>query len=239
MKKIMVTGGSGGIGRAIVSELSGAGFDILNLDIAAPAETFPGETRMAVDFRNPQKFSAILERLKKESWHGIVHSAGYGGPYQEITEISLQDYNDIMNINLTSFYQLLNHILPGMKQNKAGRVVAISSILGSAGSALSTVYSTAKHGIIGMVRSVADEAGKYGITVNAVSPGFVATKMGVQNDQVSDHEKKIINRTPAGKIAKPEEIARVVMFLLDEKSDYINGADWVVDGGISAGRFIT
>ena len=90
-----------------------------------------------------------------------------------------------------------------------------------------------------MVRSVADEAGKYGITVNAVSPGFVATSMGAQEDQISEHAKKIIARTPVGKIAEPSEISRVVMFLLDEKSDYINGADWTVDGGISAGRFIT
>ncbi|HNK56920.1 MAG TPA: SDR family oxidoreductase, partial [Leptospiraceae bacterium] len=98
----------------------------------------------------------------------------------------------------------------------------------------SVAYSSSKHALIGFVKSIADEWGEYGITANAISPGYVDTAMGVQENEVSDHLKKILDKTPSKKIAKPEEISRIVKFLISEESGYINGANIVVDGGITA-----
>jgi NAD(P)-dependent dehydrogenase (short-subunit alcohol dehydrogenase family) len=115
-----------------------------------------------------------------------------------------------------------------------GRVVFIASSLSVVGASGSAAYSASKHALIGLTKSLASEWGEFGITVNSISPGYVDTAMGVREDQVSSHRQKILEMTPSKKIAKPEEISRIVEFLLHEDSSYINGANWTVDGGITA-----
>ena len=234
MKQIILTGGSGGIGRAIAIQLSRAGYAILNLDVQEPEQLVANEKYIAIDFASQAETEKIAATISlAHNLYGIIHCAGFGGPYQKTTEVSLQTYNRIMNTNLFSAFFLLQKYIPLMAENKFGRVIFISSILGKRGSANSSVYSASKHALNGLMKSVADEWGPHGITANSISPGFVATKMGIQEDQVDGHMQKVIQNTPVRRIAAPEEIASIVMFLLSEHSGYINGADWVADGGIT------
>ncbi|TGN00147.1 SDR family NAD(P)-dependent oxidoreductase [Leptospira dzoumogneensis] len=237
MLTILITGGSGGLGRALVSELGNSGYKILNWDLVSPDQLHPNETFQKIDLTSSNELENACKSLRSEtpsSIYGFVHCAGYGGPYHKITEVSLEEWDRIFSINLRSAFQITKTLLPVFGEKGLGRFVYIASSLSVQGSALSVAYSSSKHGIIGFMKSIAAEWGENGITSNAVSPGYMETKMGIQEDQVDDHRKKIIEMTPVKKIASPEEIARVVSFLISSESGYINGANWTVDGGITS-----
>ena len=124
--------------------------------------------------------------------------------------------------------------MPEFKKRLYGRIIVIASSQSVVGAKNSVAYSASKHALIGFVKSLADEWGEYGITANAISPGFVETPMGVQDSQVTNHRQLILDKTPSKRTAAPEEIARVVDFLISKDSGYINGANFVIDGGITA-----
>ncbi|MBM9590796.1 SDR family oxidoreductase [Leptospira sp. 201903075] len=237
---VLVTGGSGGIGREIVRTLVLSGFSVWNLDKVRPASPILQETYREVDLaETPFVVERSLSKIIQESSEagdifGLVHNAGFGGPYHPITEVSVEEWESIFRINVNSLFLLSKLLLPIFKNQSFGRIVAIASSLSIVGSANSVAYSSSKHALVGFIRSVADEWGKYGITANAVSPGYVDTKMGIQEDQISDHKSKIIDKTPVRRIAEPSEIARVVNFLLQKESGYISGSNWTVDGGLTA-----
>ncbi|TGL58831.1 SDR family NAD(P)-dependent oxidoreductase [Leptospira sarikeiensis] len=239
---VLVTGGSGGLGRALVSELGNQGYKVINWDLTPPDQVQSHETFLKIDLTSVIELDQACGILKanfrsgasSSRLIGFVHSAGYGGPYHKITEVSLEEWDRIFSINLRSAFQITKSLLSIFTENSFGRLVYIASSLSVQGSALSVAYSSSKHGIIGFMKSIAAEWGEKGITSNAISPGYMETKMGIQEDQVNDHRKKIIEMTPVKKIASPEEIARVVSFLISSGSGYINGANWTVDGGITS-----
>lgn len=237
---ILVTGGSGGIGREIVRSLVLSGFSVWNIDKVRPESPVLQETYREVDLSEPLfVLERTLTKLVSEcsqsgEIYGLVHCAGYGGPYHNITEVGLDEWQSIFRINVDSFFLLTKLLLPMMKSSKQGRIVAIASSLSIVGSALSVAYSSSKHALVGFVKSIADEWGEFGITANCISPGYVDTNMGVQEDQVHDHKSEIIQKTPVRRIAEPSEISRVVNFLIQKESGYITGANWTVDGGITS-----
>lgn len=237
---VLVTGGSGGIGREIVQALIHSGFSVWNLDKVRPEAPILQETFREIDF---SQAIFVLERTIAKTLsetkgfgevYGLVHCAGYGGPYHDITKVGLEEWQSIFRINVDTFFLLVKSLLPGMKARKMGRIVSIASSLASIGAKNSVAYSASKHALLGLVRSLADEWGPDGITFNTVSPGYVDTKMGVQEDQVKNHRQQIINKTPVKRLAEPAEIARIVDFLMQKESGYITGANWAVDGGLTA-----
>ncbi len=237
---MILTGGSGDLGRAVAESLVFEGYSVTNLDIQVPKEILSGELFLNTDLTKDEELISSLSEwentisTQNQIPYGFVHCAGYGGPYHKITQVSLEEWDRIFSINIRSSFQIAKFLLPIFKNLQLGRLVFIASSLSLIGSANSVAYSSSKHALIGFVKSLADEWGPFGITANAVSPGYMETSMGIQEDQVSDHRQKIITMTPSGKIAHPCEIARVVAFMLNENSSYINGANWVVDGGITA-----
>ncbi|XDD52466.1 SDR family NAD(P)-dependent oxidoreductase [Leptospira sp. WS92.C1] len=239
-KNILLTGGSGGLGRALVKSLVADGYSVTNFDINPPEEPLSGEFFLQTDLTLDSELSASLEKWKrkidaeKQTAYGLIHCAGYGGPYHKITEVSTEEWDRIFSINIRSAFRITKTLIPIFRNLQLGRLLYIASSLSLKGSANSVAYSSSKHALIGFVKSMADEWGEFGITANAISPGYMETSMGIQEDQVDDHRKKIIAMTPSRKIAEPEEIARVVSFLLSRHSGYINGANWAVDGGITA-----
>lgn len=228
MSDCLITGGSGGIGSAIINILEYP--NIFNLDILESKD----QNFLQTDLRDSKSISNSLSKIKLETISRIVFSAGFGGPFLPISEIEESTWDEIFSINLKSSFYILKRILPFMKKNKFGRIVFIASSQSIIGAKNSVAYSSSKHAVLGLMKSIADEWGEFGITTNSVSPGYVETKMGVQEENISDHKKKILEMTPSKKIAKPVEIARVVKFLLSEDSSYINGANWTIDGGITA-----
>ncbi|MDV6237667.1 SDR family oxidoreductase [Leptospira ellisii] len=240
MKNVLITGGSGGLGRAIVASLIREGYAVTNLDLQEPKTAFPGERFLRTDLTKDDSITTTLENWRKivsEEMQipvSFVHCAGYGGPYHTITSVSEEEWDRIFSVNLRSAFRIVKEVLPEFRKRRFGRILMIASSLSLKGSANSVAYSASKHALVGFVRSLAHEWGEYGITVNALSPGYMETSMGIQEDQVDDHRKKIIDMTPSKKIASPEEVARVARFLLEVESDYINGSNWTVDGGITA-----
>ena len=148
-----------------------------------------------------------------------------------IEEMTLDEWNEMMNINLTSVYLLSNLVVPGMKQNNFGRIINIASTAGQRGEAFHSHYAASKGGMISFTKSLASELGKFNITVNCVAPGWVVTDM--TTDSLSDMEtnKKVLSDIPLNKIAKPVEIAGPVLFLASNLASHITGEILNVNGG--------
>lgn len=233
MNSIIVTGGSGGIGRSIVSNLL-KNYTVYNLDTKTPENKFAGETFLRVDLTSADNINSALYSIKKETLSGFVHCAGFGGPFIDLTKVSEDLWDKVFAINIKAAFLLSKEILPEFKKRLNGRIIVIASSQSIVGAKNSVAYSASKHALIGFVKSLADEWGEYGITANAISPGYVETPMGVQDSQVSNHRQIVLDKTPSKRTASPEEIARVVDFLISKDSGYINGANFVVDGGITA-----
>jgi 3-oxoacyl-[acyl-carrier protein] reductase len=233
---ILITGGSGGIGNAIINTLHRAGYrHICNIDKERPTKEAVESEYFEVDLLDTEKLeSTVRHILSRHTMYGFIHCAGWGGPFHNITQVSQKEWNSILQINLSSAFICIKDIISQMAENRFGRIVVIASALSVVGARHSVAYSASKHALVGMVKSLCDEWGEYGITANLVSPGYVNTRMGVQEEQVESHLAKVLGITPVKKIAEPSEIARVVEFLLSKESGYINGANWTVDGGITA-----
>jgi 3-oxoacyl-[acyl-carrier protein] reductase len=237
---ILVTGGSGGIGREIVRSLVLSGYSVWNLDKVRPESPVLQETYREIDLSEPlfvlerSLTKLISECSQSGEIYGLVHCAGFGGPFHKITDVSLDEWQSIFRINIDSFYILTKLLLPLFKSSKQGRIVAIASSLSIVGSALSVAYSASKHALVGFVKSISHEWGEFGITANCISPGYVETNMGIKEDEIFGHREEIINKTPVKRTAEPSEISRVVNFLIQKESGYITGSNWTVDGGITS-----
>jgi len=232
---VIITGGSGGIGSAIIRDLSVFNIHIYNLDKIEPLLNYKNSQYFSVDLEKKDSYRELIKKLRDENKIlNFIHCAGYGGPFVDIVELSDADWDRIRAINYDSAYYVLKELLPLWKTEGYGRFLGIASSLSLVGKENSVAYSGAKHALWGFTKSIAAEWGGLGITSNCISPGYVETAMGVQESEVSSHRKKILEMTPSRKIANPSEISRVVLFMLSRDSGYVNGSNWTVDGGITA-----
>ncbi len=236
MKSVVVVGGSGGIGRAVVSQLSGANYEVFNIDKVKPEKLMPYEIFLKTDVLKEKALIKSISKIRSsaKNLYSLIYTAGIGGEFRTITNVPTSEWDEIMGVNLKGVYICLREMLEDFARKKMGRIVVISSLFSLKGGKNSAAYSASKHGIVGLVKSIADEWGEYGITCNSIGPGYVRTKMGIQEKKVKFHEKEILKKTPVKRIASPYEIARAVMFLISEDSGYVNGANWMIDGGMSA-----
>jgi NAD(P)-dependent dehydrogenase (short-subunit alcohol dehydrogenase family) len=232
MNSVLLTGGSGGIGSAIVKELRES--KIYNLDIQMSRELFPNEIFLKTDLRLENDILQSISQIPKDDLNTVIFCAGYGGPFIPLEKVNTELWNQIFQINLNSSYIILREFIELLKIKKKSQIVFIASSQSLVGAKYSVAYSSSKHAVLGMVKSLADELGEYGISVNAISPGYIQTNMGVQEGEVPNHYAEIISKTPSKKIGKPVDVAKIVKFLVSQESGYINGANWTVDGGITS-----
>ena len=144
--------------------------------------------------------------------------------------MSLEEWKNVININLTSTFLLSKFAIKKMLKNKKGKIVNITSIVGHTGNLGQVNYSASKAGIVAMSKSLAIEYSKKNINVNCISPGFIKTAM---TDKIDEKFKEvIISKIPSGRLGTPEDIANAVLFLASTKSDYINGETLHVNGGM-------
>ncbi|OBK17011.1 SDR family NAD(P)-dependent oxidoreductase [Mycobacterium asiaticum] len=230
MKTAVVTGGGSGIGLAIVKRLRADGLNVAAIDLK-PSEDELGFTadvtqRSQVD----DALSAIRDRLGPVTI--LVNAAGLDG-FKRFTNITFEDWQKVINVNLHGVFHTIQAVLPDMLEAGWGRIVNISSSSTHSGTAYMSHYVAAKSAVNGLTKSLALEYGPSGITVNAIPPGFIDTPMlrsAEANGFLGDVEQNIA-RTPVRRIGKPEDIAAACAFLISEEAGYITGQILGVNGG--------
>lgn len=233
--KVLVTGGSGGIGRAIAKRLTEDGYQVVNVDKVAPDTLEVHEEFIEMDLMDRDKASAMLRSVAQ---HGdtlrIINNAGFIRPAQ-LEDTTIEDFQEVIELNLRAPMLVTQTFLPAMRQAGFGRIVNIAS-RAALGKELRTAYSASKAGLIGMTRTWALEEGAHGITVNAIGPGPIATDLFLAgNPPDSPKTQQIINTVPVKRMGEPTDIAHAVASLIDERAGFITGQVLYVCGGMTVG----
>jgi len=236
-KNIIVTGASGGIGNAIIKKLSEAGANILasGTRIEKLEELKKNFERIKIkkfDISQSDKIEEFIENATTElggSLDGIVNNAGITQDNLAI-RMSLDEWQKVININLTSTFLMSKFAIKKMLKNKSGKIVNITSVVGHTGNLGQANYTASKAGIVAMSKSLAIEYAKKNININCISPGFIKTAM---TDKIDDKFKEvIISKIPSARLGEPDDVANAVLFLSSDQSEYINGETLHVNGGM-------
>ncbi len=231
----LVTGGTRGIGGAISRALNAAGRTVVASYASndAAAEAFKSETGIAVRRFDAADYAACEEAVKTiTSEHGpievLVNNAGITRD-ATLARLSREMWDAVIDTNLGSCFNLCRVTFDGMRSRKFGRIVNIGSVNGQAGQYGQVNYAAAKSGIHGFTKALAQEGARFGITVNAIAPGYVDTDMvrAVPPDVL----EKIVDRIPVGRLGHAEDIARGVVFLTADDADFVTGSTLSINGG--------
>jgi len=233
----LVTGASRGIGKAIAERLAKDGFFVIgtattdNGAAAISAYLNDDGLGLCLDVANPESIEAVMATISDN--HGtpavLVNNAGITRD-NLLMRMKDQEWDDIISTNLSSVFRMSKAVLRGMMKARSGRIINISSVVGSTGNAGQCNYAAAKAGIIGFTKSMAKEVGSRNITVNTVAPGFIDTDM---TKELSDDIKNtLLTGIPLGRLGAAEEIAHAVAFLASEGAAYITGETLHVNGGM-------
>jgi 3-oxoacyl-[acyl-carrier protein] reductase len=237
-KTALVTGASGGIGGAIARALHAQGATVIVSGTRADALSALVEQlgerahAAAADLRDPAAPDALVaqaEELGGPLW-ALVNNAGLTRDMLAL-RMRDEDWATVIDVDLTAPFRLARATLRGMLRRRAGRIVAIGSIVGATGNAGQANYAAAKAGLIGMTKALAAEVASRGVTVNAVAPGFIATPM---TDALSDAQKtKLAEAIPLGRLGTPDDVAAAVSWLVSEEAGWTTGATLHVNGGMA------
>ena len=225
-KLAVVTGGAGDIGADICMALMKANYDVVSVDVAAG--TF-GTIPIVVDITDRSAVKAALMNLEVDV---LVNGAGVTRD-SFLHKMDDDDWDTVIDINLTGAYNVTRTVIGGMRDRKYGRIVNISSVNGVQGQLGQTNYSASKAGMHGFTMALAKENAFKNVLVNTISPGYIDTKM---TRGIADHIKADIVKTiPLGRMGTIGEVSRAVMFLIDEDNTYITGANLHINGGLYTG----
>ncbi len=230
----LVTGGSRGIGAAISKALKAEGHNV--------AATYAGNDEAAAAFTAETGIKTYKWNVADydESTAGIAKVEAEIGPIDIVVanagitrdapfhKMSPEQWHQVIDTNLTGVFNTVHPVWPGMRERKFGRVIVISSVNGQKGQFAQVNYAATKAGDIGIVRSLAQEGARAGITANVVAPGYIATEMVMAVPEKV--RESIIAQIPAGRLGEPEEIARCVAFLASEDAQFINGSTISANG---------
>jgi len=236
-KNIIVTGASGGIGNAIIKKLSESGANILASGtriekLEELKKNFENIKILKFDISQNEKIEEFIENATIElggSLDGLVNNAGITQDNLAI-RMSLEEWQKVININLTSTFLMSKFAIKKMLKNKSGKIINITSVVGHTGNLGQANYTASKAGIVAMSKSLAAEYAKKNININCISPGFIKTAM---TDKIDDKFKEvIISKIPSARLGEPDDIANAVLFLSSDQSNYINGETLHVNGGM-------
>jgi NAD(P)-dependent dehydrogenase (short-subunit alcohol dehydrogenase family) len=231
---VMVTGGARNIGRAIVERLHADGYAPITLDLVDP-EAGVGEFHR-VDLSRPDAVARTLETvLARRPVTRLVNCVGIVKPAL-LEDVTMADFDAVIALNLRCAVQCVQALVPGMREQRFGRIVSISSRT-ALGKELRTSYSASKAALHGVTKTWALELAADGITANAVAPGTIETTAFYQNNPRDDpRTQAIIDAIPARRIGTPADVAQAVSFFLDDRSSFVNGQILYVCGGLTVGR---
>jgi len=239
-KVALVTGATRGIGKAIAKRLAAAGATVVGTATTeAGAATISAYLQemgakgagVVLNVTQPEAIDTLVETIAKQ--YGtpqiLVNNAGITRD-NLMLRMKEQEWDDVIDTNLTSIFRLTKACLKGMTRARWGRIVSIGSIVGAMGNAGQANYAAAKAGLEGFSRALAKEIGSRNITVNTVAPGFIDTDM--TKDLPEANKEAMLSQIPAGRLGKPEEIAAAVAYLVSEEAAYVTGATLPVNGGM-------
>jgi acetoacetyl-CoA reductase len=230
----LVTGGSRGIGEAISKALAAEGYTVAatyagNDEAAARFTEATGIKTYKWNVADYDSSKAGIEQVEADLGpiEVVVANAGItrDAPFHKMTP---QQWSEVIDTNLTGVFNTIHPVWPGMRERKFGRVIVISSINGQKGQFAQVNYAATKAGDLGIVKSLAQEGARAGITANAICPGYIATEMVMAVPEKV--RESIIGQIPAGRLGEPEEIARCVCFLASDDSGFINGSTISANG---------
>jgi 3-oxoacyl-[acyl-carrier protein] reductase len=239
MRNVVVTGGSRGIGRGIVQALALAGYRAIAVARSAPqdlAATDADTGEIAFEKFDLENFDAIpdfVRRLRKQHGpiYGLVNNAGISVEGM-LSRIATDDIERVVRLNTLAPMILTKHVVRQMMASGEGRIVNMSSIVASTGYSGLSVYSATKASMVGFTRSLARELGPAGITVNAVAPGFVDTELTAH--MAAKDRDRVARRTALQRLPGVEDVARAVLYLMDEAARNVTGTVLTVDAGATA-----
>jgi len=241
-KLVLVTGASRGIGRAIALTLGDAGATVIgtatsdegaaNISQIFTENNIHGKG-MRLNVTDNEQISNLLKNITEDygSVDILINNAGITRD-NILVRMKADEWDDIIDTNLSSVYKMSKSVLRGMIKKKSGRIISITSVVGSMGNAGQSNYAAAKAGIMGFTKSLAREVGVRGITVNAIAPGFIKTDM---TDALPDEQKEALaSQIPLARLGTVDEIAQSVLFLAGESGSYITAQTLHVNGGMFA-----
>lgn len=237
-RNALVTGASGGIGGAVAEALHAAGASVaLSGTREAPlrelAERLGDRAHVVPANLSDAEAVAALPKAAAEAMGSVDILVNNAGITRDnlFMRMSDDEWAQVLEVNLTSVFRLSRAVLRGMMKARWGRIVTITSVVGTTGNPGQGNYAAAKAGLVGMSKSLASEVASRGITVNCVAPGFIATAM---TDKLNDEQKaKILGQIPAGAMGNPADIAAAVTYLASPAAGYVTGATLHVNGGMA------
>ena len=234
---ILISGGDRGIGAATARAFYEAGFRVAvlyhsNAEAAAALEKqLPGITAVQCDVASRASCELAFRTAEQALGHVDVLVSNAGIAQQKLfTDITPEEWQHMLDVNLTGAFHLCQLALPGMIRRKAGRILTVSSMWGQTGGSCEVHYSAAKAGLIGLTKALAKEEGPSGITVNCVAPGVIDTDMMAAF--TAEDKAALAEETPVGRLGSADEVARLLVFLAGEDAGYITGQVFGVNGGL-------
>ena len=239
-KLVLVTGATRGIGKAIALTLGKAGATVIGTSTTDSgaynisrifAENQISGKGMKLNVTDNEQISNLVKNIEEDfgSVDILVNNAGITRD-NILLRMKEDEWEDIINTNLTSIYKMSKSVLRGMIKKRSGRIVSITSVVGSMGNAGQSNYGAAKAGVIGFTKSLAREVGLRGITVNAIAPGFIETDM---TDKLLESQKQaLVAQIPMARLGTSDEVAQAVLFLAGDSGSYITGQTIHVNGGM-------
>lgn len=221
MKRVLITGGATGIGKACAVKFKENGYDVF-ITYNKTKPELGGVTAVKCNLENVEEIKGLFE--KYSSFDVLVNNAGVS-LIKQINDTDKQDYDSLMNVNARSYFFCCKYALDYMLKNHAGAIVNISSMWGQLGASCEVAYSMSKAAVIGLTKALSQELALSNISVNCVCPGIIDTRMNNMFDK-----KELENEVPMGRLGTPEEVAQAVLFL--SQSSYVTGQILGVNGGI-------
>lgn len=232
MKTVLITGASGDIGREIVKNFAANGYFVLAIYNHVQVAPLNGIEFFKCNLADEKEIDDVIPKIikKYKQIDCLVNCAGVA-QYKQIQDVTGEDFDYVIDSNLKSAVLVTKYVAKNMISNKSGRIINISSMWGKVGASVEAIYSASKGALNTLTLSLAKELAPSGITVNAVCPGLIDTKM---NSNLSEADKQaLVDATPLGRIGVPKDVANAVEFLASDKADFITGQLLSVDGGLS------